>query len=400
MVKRHDLIVVGGGLGGSTLAKCLAERGANVLVLEHEREFKDRVRGEFVIPWGVAELKALGLDSLLRQKVAHDVPWVDIHSDGKLLVHRPVVETTPHRAPCMSFYHPQIQELLMDAAISGGADVRRGAAVREVRPGAIPSVVVEENGRTEIIEARLVVGADGRSSLARTTAGFEVKRDPENIMVAGLLMENMPAPEDTGQIVMNTKLGQIAALFPQGGGRARNYFCFHTGTEARLQGAADIPKFVDGCKKAGMNPSYFEGATTAGPLATFSGAETWVSHPYQNGVALIGDAAAASDPSWGQGLGQTLRDARVLRDRLLATEDWDAAGHAYADEHDRYARATHLATLWYNELFVGMGPEADARRARALPLIARDPTRQPDAMFSGPDMPMDESVRKRFFGEE
>lgn len=45
---------------------------------------------------------------------------------------------------------------------------------------------------------------------------------------------------------------------------------------------------------------------------------------------LIGDAAASSDPSWGQGLGLTVRDVRVLRDHLLSRENWDEAGHAYA----------------------------------------------------------------------
>jgi 2-polyprenyl-6-methoxyphenol hydroxylase-like FAD-dependent oxidoreductase len=43
-------------------------------------------------------------------------------------------------------------------------------------------------------------------------------------------------------------------------------------------------------------------------------------HPYRRGVALVGDAAAVSDPSWGQGLSMTLRDVRVLRDQLLASE--------------------------------------------------------------------------------
>jgi len=33
-----------GGLGGSSLAKVMAEKGARVLVLEREREFKDRAR--------------------------------------------------------------------------------------------------------------------------------------------------------------------------------------------------------------------------------------------------------------------------------------------------------------------------------------------------------------------
>jgi flavin-dependent dehydrogenase len=58
---RYDLIIVGGGLAGSALAKGLAETGARVLVLERERQFRDRVRGEGMHPWGVPEVRALGL---------------------------------------------------------------------------------------------------------------------------------------------------------------------------------------------------------------------------------------------------------------------------------------------------------------------------------------------------
>ncbi len=95
----------------------------------------------------------------------------------------------------------------------------------------------------------------------------------------------------------------------------------------------------------------------------------------------------------------TLRDVRVLRDQLLANDDWDAAGHAYAEEHDRYCKAVHDVVGWYTEFFLATGPEAEARRVRAMPLIAEDPTRQPDLLFSGPDMPVDEAARRRFFGE-
>ena len=42
----YDIITVGGGLGGATLAKAMAAQGARVLVLEREVHFKDRVRGE------------------------------------------------------------------------------------------------------------------------------------------------------------------------------------------------------------------------------------------------------------------------------------------------------------------------------------------------------------------
>lgn len=51
---------------GSTLASALARSGRQVVVLEREREFKDRVRGENILPWGVAAARRLGvLDELL-----------------------------------------------------------------------------------------------------------------------------------------------------------------------------------------------------------------------------------------------------------------------------------------------------------------------------------------------
>jgi 2-polyprenyl-6-methoxyphenol hydroxylase-like FAD-dependent oxidoreductase len=126
-----------------------------------------------------------------------------------------------------------------------------------------------------------------------------------------------------------------------------------------------------------------------------------VDHPYRNGIALIGDAAASSDPSWGQGLSLTLCDARVLRDALLADDDWEAAGHAYGDEHDRYFGVVHMVEDWLTQFFYETSPEAHARRARAFPLIAQDPTRVPDTLMSGPEMTVvNEETRRRLFGED
>jgi hypothetical protein len=34
-----------------------------------------------------------------------------------------------------------------------------------------------------------------------------------------------------------------------------------------------------------------------------------------------------------------------------------------------------------------------------MPLITEDPLRVPDHLFSGPEMPVDDSVRARFYGE-
>ena len=65
----YDLVTVGGGVGGSTLARGMSERGYRVLVIERETQFRDRVRGEFVFPWGVAEAKQLGVyDDLVGRR--------------------------------------------------------------------------------------------------------------------------------------------------------------------------------------------------------------------------------------------------------------------------------------------------------------------------------------------
>jgi hypothetical protein len=57
--------------------------------------------------------------------------------------------------------------------------------------------------------------------------------------------------------------------------------------------------------------------------------------------------------------------------------------------------------LWFTELFMGTGEEANAARARAMPLIAQDASRVPDVFNSGPNVaPVDEAARRRFFGEE
>jgi menaquinone-9 beta-reductase len=399
MGELFDLVVVGGGLAGASLARSMAEHGARVLVLERDEQFRDRVRGEMMTPWGVAEAQRLGIGELLRGASGHELPWVDFFSGETLVVHRPVAATTPQQVPCLAFYHPAMQEVLLQGAANAGAEVRRGSSVQEVRPGSPPSVMAQRHGRTEEVRARMIVGADGRSSMVCKTAGFHPVRDPDRLLVAGVLLDNVAAPEDTAKIVIDSCAGRSASIFPQGKGRARGYFCYYKDSRSRIQGDSAFADFVESCKRTGADPGWYAGAEAAGPLASFEGADTNVKHPYRDGVALIGDAAATSDPSWGQGLSMTVRDARVLRDKLLANGDWDAAGHAYAEEHDRYCHAVHSVVGWYTELFLGIGPEAEVRRARAMPLIAEDPTRQPDLLFSGPDMPVDDHTRQRFFGE-
>jgi 2-polyprenyl-6-methoxyphenol hydroxylase-like FAD-dependent oxidoreductase len=392
--------MVGGGIGGASLAGVMAAKGAKVLVLEREQVFKDRVRGEALLPWGVGEARRLGIYDRLKQTCAHEQPWFDFHLGPIQMVHRDLPATTPQAAPMCNFYHPKMQETVIDAAATAGADVRRGATVGEVKGGAGPSVTFEHDGQSHEVRARMVVVADGRVSPARKSCGFTVEHDPPSLVLAGILLDGVAAPEDAGFLMLNPMLFQGAFVFPQGGGRARAYLAYPVANR-RLQGETDIPRFVAEFARTGVPTEFLANAQPAGPLASFETADTWVSHPYRDGVALLGDAASASDPSWGNGLSLTLRGSRILSDRLLANDNWDSAGHEYAEEQHRGYEVIHTVTTWSRQLFMENGPEADARRAQAMPRIAADPTRVPDHGISGPDLPFDkETAKARFFGTD
>jgi 2-polyprenyl-6-methoxyphenol hydroxylase-like FAD-dependent oxidoreductase len=396
----YDVITVGGGMAGSALAGSLAAAGLRVLVVEAERQFKDRVRGEQMQPWGVAEARTLGIHHLLRDTCGHDQPWIDMFLGPAQIAHRDLSSTTPQAAPHFNFYHPAMQETLIAAAARAGAEIWRGASVKDVRAGSQPAAVVEKEGSARELTARLVVGADGKFSAARKWGGFSVRQDEPFLMIAGLLVDDMRIPPDTGLIYMNPNLSQGAYLFPQGGGRVRAYSAYPVTANFRLQGDRDVPRFIEESIKTGAPAAIYDGIRPAGPLASFEAADTWVDHPYASGIALVGDAAAANDPSWGQGLSITLRDVRVLRDRLLETTNWDEACHRYADEHDRHYGVIHDVTRAFKDMFLRSGQAADARRTRALPLIAGNPMRVPDHLFSGPDLPWNEEVRRTFFAED
>jgi 2-polyprenyl-6-methoxyphenol hydroxylase-like FAD-dependent oxidoreductase len=390
--RSYDIITVGGGIAASSLARAMAERGARVLVLEREKQFKDRVRGEPVVSWGVAEANELGICRLLKEKCAHDVPYVEAGSGL-----RDLRTTTLHQLPLLSFPHQVMQEVLLAAAENAGAEVRCGVSVEQIECGAEPAVVVDGHVR---ISARLVVAADGRGSAARKWAGFPICEQSNGYYMAGVLLTNVHASTETMHAIFNPELGTWTGLIPQGGGQFRAYFVYPKTTGYRLQGESMLSLFIRESAK-GYPPiaDYCADAKSIGPLASFDVSDNWVEHPYRDGLALVGDAAATTDPTYGQGLSFALRAARVLRDELTKSSDWEAAGRRYAEQHQRSFHACHTVEGWIRAIFQDPSPEAAALRARALPQIAEDPTRVPDHIFSGPDLPLSEQVRARLFGE-
>jgi 2-polyprenyl-6-methoxyphenol hydroxylase-like FAD-dependent oxidoreductase len=394
-VPNFDLIVVGGGLGGATLARGMAKCGAAVLVVEQEERFKDRVRGEFLPPWGVAEAQRLTVEELLQSCGSYVS-----HAEMGLGAARDLAATTPQGLPGLGFSHPEMQEALLQAAANAGAQIRRGLVVTGIKRGDPARVEFRKSGKSQSLSARLVVGADGRNSAARKWAGFTVTYEPHPFLFAGVLLSGLAMPRHLAHYCFNPTIGMVAAVVYEGKDRFRAYLAYATEAMERLQGEPALPIFLEQSRRTTVFPNFYDGTIRAiGPLASFSCSEDWVEHPYQEGVALVGDAAATSDPVFGQGMSLTLRDVRVLTDKLLGQSDWDAAGHDYATEHQHYYSVIHTSCEWLRQVLLEQGPEAERRRAAAMPLIAADPKRIPDHIISGPELPIDDGVRARFFGE-
>ena len=394
-----DVIVIGGGLGGSALATALARSGCSVLVLEREKEFKDRVRGENMLPWGVAAARRLGVLDDLVAAGGHRVPFFNIYFMGAQTEHRPFPTTTPAGEASLNMYHPDLQKTLLASAAKAGATVTRGANVQSIaqRDGSW-QVTFEAEGQMQSATARLVVGADGRFSQIRSWGGFTVRRDPDNLRIAGTLVENTPVPDDGVHLCLGP--GFATFIAPLGKGRARVSFIYVGALgDRKLSGKAKAAEFIEGCRATNVPFAWFDGVNVVGPLAEFEGADHWVSSPGKPGLALIGDAAGATDPSWGCGLSKTLVDAETLARHLAATDDWNTALRRYAAEHDDYFSKLHDILSWMTTLIWTAGPEADARRARVFPRMQQDPSGFPDPAGQGPFGPSDERARQLLLGE-
>src|ERR1700680_3761552 len=83
---RPDVVIVGAGIAGSALAISLAGSGHNVTLLEKSTVHVDRVRGEFIVPWGVAEAKTRGILDVLESAggnyTVRSIPYGEEFSPG------------------------------------------------------------------------------------------------------------------------------------------------------------------------------------------------------------------------------------------------------------------------------------------------------------------------------
>jgi 2-polyprenyl-6-methoxyphenol hydroxylase-like FAD-dependent oxidoreductase len=389
-----DVAIVGGGIAGGALAVRLAGAGLAVTVLEQSVEFRDRVRGETVFPWGYAELARSGLLEIAMRAEGTVAPRVIPYGDSMSPhdAEAAAMDTTavvPGAAGMLNLSHPGACRELMAAAADLGAEVVRGARRVRVTAGPHPTVTYEQGGCERVVEARVVVGADGRTSAVRRQLGIPLATTGPRTFAVGLLVDGLtgwPAATNTS----GTCADVAFFVFPRRSGCTRIYLFWDKSTPGRFSGRDAGDRILQRlatltCFPA---PEVFREARPRPGWASFPMGDTWSERPYVPGAVLIGDAAGYSDPIIGQGLTVAVRDARLVGEALLGGPRWGPdVFEPYARERAERMRRLRATAAAMTRLRADFTPDGHRRRDAAFARFAADPAaRMPIAAgWVGPD---------------
>lgn len=393
-MSQHDLIVVGGGLAGSALAAVMARAGRDVLLLEKSTVYEDRVRGEWIAPWGVTEVKRVGLYDTLMGAGGHHltshVTYDETLSPDQAEAHAIDLGIFAEGiAGPLCLRHPVHCQTLFDKAGAEGARTLRGVEVKTVDLGASPHVTYVHDGVEHTAHAPLVVGAEGRQSMVRRACGRTLVQDKPHHWFAGLLVDDVVGWDDTRQAI-GTEDDFAFLAFPQGGTRMRIYGGWALDEAKRFAGKDGAEKFLAAfrMKSAPVNEAIAAG-TPAGPLYAYYNNCSIVDQPHAPGGVLVGDAAGWNDPILGLGQSITYRDVRMVTDILKDTAT-GAAPDFRPYEEERRERMRRLRAVAHIQATLDMefGDEARARRHRYHEMSAADPTvgMHAAAVLGGPEI--------------
>ena len=188
--------IAGGGPAGVMLGFLLARAGVPVIVLEKHKDFFRDFRGDTIHPSTLQVMQELGLlDEFL--KVRHDKVRTlramvgDTEIQMADFTHLPTTCKFIALMPQWDF----LNFLSEQGKRYPGFDLRMETEATDliIEDGRVVGLRAESQGEPIEIRARLVIGADGRHSITRERAGFQV--------------ENLGAPMDVLWMRMSRKSG-------------------------------------------------------------------------------------------------------------------------------------------------------------------------------------------------
>jgi flavin-dependent dehydrogenase len=360
-----DVVIIGGGPAGSTVATLLSRKGFRVVVLEKERFPREHV-GESLLPFCYPIFKDLGvLPEMERRYVRKPgVRFVDVDGSTQTTwCFGHVIKDESH----LSFHvlRAEFDELLLDNAARHGAQVHEGTRVTRVDlgsgnghgPGALVEAVGPRGGN-QSYRARFVVDASGRDTFLASRMKTKVAHDAldraaisthwggaayEGGIDEGLLQIVYLGGED--------KLGWIWAI-PVGTDR------LSVGT---VMTHSHLRRERDRLTKAGskdwkrdlylqelFNSPFIRGILEKGRMIMplmFNGDYSYaVTTKYGDAFALVGDASAFIDPIFASGVYLSMNSARLLADAVTVrlTEGGPQADRAFAHTYKQIEGAYKL----------------------------------------------------------
>jgi flavin-dependent dehydrogenase len=202
-----------------------------------------------------------------------------------------------------------LDPVLVDAAVTAGADVRYGVTVTDLRHDHRGRVIGLEGrdatGHGLVVDAELVIGADGlRSTIARQV-GAAIEHTGTS---RGALVYGYWSGVDAGGYEWAYRPGAAAGLIPTND----ELTCVFAGsTPARIgRGRAGLENLVRQASPA--ISERIAGGAAPTRVRTFIGPPGFLRQAWGPGWALVGDAGSWKDPISTHGLTDALRDAELL----------------------------------------------------------------------------------------
>jgi flavin-dependent dehydrogenase len=174
----YDVIVIGGGPAGTTLAALLQRHGHACLVL-NSSTFPRYHIGESLIPQTYGTLERLGLLAKMRAShfpVKHSVRFVGRSgAEAEPFYFSETIEG--ERAQTWQVERSEFDQMCLDLALEEGADVHMGARVHKVlfesEQAVGATVQFDGDERPRTIRARVVVDASGRATVLGKQLGLK-----------------------------------------------------------------------------------------------------------------------------------------------------------------------------------------------------------------------------------